>query len=61
MKKWLSILIAIGLTTTSTTSLISCEKPNNNENGGVINLINLEFHNNHQLEVNESLFLAVQK
>ncbi|UZQ30921.1 MAG: lipoprotein [Spiroplasma phoeniceum] len=34
MKKWLSILGAIGLTATSTTSLISCEKPNNNENGG---------------------------
>ncbi|WP_206750582.1 lipoprotein [Spiroplasma poulsonii] len=48
MKKWLSILGAIGLTATSTTTLISCEKPNNNENGGVINLINLEFHNNHQ-------------
>ncbi|WP_419334696.1 lipoprotein [Spiroplasma endosymbiont of Sarcophaga variegata] len=34
MKKWLSILGAIGLTATSTTTLISCEKPNNNENGG---------------------------
>ncbi|WP_348736174.1 lipoprotein [Spiroplasma endosymbiont of Ammophila pubescens] len=34
MKKIISILGAIGLTTTSTTSLISCEKPNNNENGG---------------------------
>ncbi len=34
MKKLLSILGAIGLTATSTTSLISCEKPNNNENGG---------------------------
>ncbi|GAA6238661.1 MAG: hypothetical protein SPLM_07770 [Spiroplasma phoeniceum] len=33
MKKLLSILEAIGLTTISTTSLISCEKPNNNENG----------------------------
>ncbi|RUO86409.1 hypothetical protein D9R21_03240 [Spiroplasma endosymbiont of Megaselia nigra] len=32
MKKLLSILGIIGLTTTSTTSLISCEKPNNNEN-----------------------------
>ncbi len=31
MKKLLSILGAIGLTT-SITSLISCEKPNNNEN-----------------------------
>ncbi|WP_422396887.1 lipoprotein [Spiroplasma endosymbiont of Polydrusus cervinus] len=29
----LSILGAIGLTATSTTSLISCEKPNNSENG----------------------------
>ncbi|WP_425380522.1 lipoprotein [Spiroplasma endosymbiont of Stenodema calcarata] len=34
MKKWLSILGAIGLTATSTTTLISCEKPNNNENNG---------------------------
>ncbi|WP_180951639.1 lipoprotein [Spiroplasma melliferum] len=37
MKKILSILGTIGLTATSTTSLISCEKPksdNNNENGG---------------------------
>ncbi|WP_338964373.1 MULTISPECIES: lipoprotein [unclassified Spiroplasma] len=34
MKKWLSILGTIGLTVTSTTTLISCEKPNNNENGG---------------------------
>ncbi len=33
MKKLLSILGAIGLTT-SATSLISCEKPNNNENRG---------------------------
>ncbi|WP_348737003.1 lipoprotein [Spiroplasma endosymbiont of Ammophila pubescens] len=33
MKKWLSILGAIGLTATSTTTLISCKKPNNNENG----------------------------
>ncbi|KAF0850862.1 MAG: hypothetical protein EIB84_05270 [Spiroplasma poulsonii] len=60
MKKWLSILGTIGLTTASTTTLISCEKPNNNENGGVINQ-NLINHNNRQLEVNESLFLAVQK
>ncbi|WP_338955067.1 lipoprotein [Spiroplasma endosymbiont of Polydrusus cervinus] len=29
----LNILGAIGLTATSTTSLISCEKPNNSENG----------------------------
>ncbi|RUO85718.1 lipoprotein, partial [Spiroplasma endosymbiont of Megaselia nigra] len=29
MKKWLSILGIIGLTATSTTTLISCEKPNN--------------------------------
>ncbi|WP_419334254.1 lipoprotein [Spiroplasma endosymbiont of Sarcophaga variegata] len=34
MKKLLSILGVIGLTVTSTTTLISCEKPNNNENGG---------------------------
>ncbi|GAA6238947.1 MAG: hypothetical protein SPLM_10640 [Spiroplasma phoeniceum] len=34
MKKLLSILGAIGLPATSTTSLISCKKPNNNENGG---------------------------
>ncbi len=34
MKKLLTILGTIGLTATSTTSLISCEKPNNNENGG---------------------------
>ncbi len=34
MKKILSILGTIGLTATSTTTLISCEKPNNNENGG---------------------------
>ncbi|WP_342256561.1 lipoprotein [Spiroplasma endosymbiont of Poecilobothrus nobilitatus] len=34
MKKLLSILGTIGLTATSTTSLISCEKPNNNENEG---------------------------
>ncbi|WP_338963595.1 lipoprotein [Spiroplasma endosymbiont of Sarcophaga carnaria] len=34
MKKLLSILGIIGLTATSTTTLISCEKPNNNENGG---------------------------
>ncbi|ALA97335.1 Spiroplasmavirus-related protein [Spiroplasma kunkelii CR2-3x] len=33
MKKWLSIIGVIGLTATSTTTLISCEKPNNNENG----------------------------
>ncbi|WP_338955412.1 lipoprotein [Spiroplasma endosymbiont of Polydrusus cervinus] len=33
MKKLLSILGAIRLTATSTTSLISCEKPNNSENG----------------------------
>ncbi|WP_348736940.1 lipoprotein [Spiroplasma endosymbiont of Ammophila pubescens] len=33
MKKILSILGVIGLIT-STTTLISCEKPNNNENGG---------------------------
>ncbi|QIA73676.1 DUF3688 domain-containing protein [Spiroplasma citri] len=35
MKKWLSIIGAIGLTITSTTTLISCEKsekPNNNNN-----------------------------
>ncbi|ALA97454.1 hypothetical protein SKUN_00559 [Spiroplasma kunkelii CR2-3x] len=33
MKKWLSILGTIGLTATSTTTLISCKKPNNkNEN-----------------------------
>ncbi|WP_424527204.1 lipoprotein [Spiroplasma endosymbiont of Glossina fuscipes fuscipes] len=34
MKKLLSILGVIGLTATSTTTLISCEKPNNNENEG---------------------------
>ncbi|WP_348735067.1 lipoprotein [Spiroplasma endosymbiont of Ammophila pubescens] len=34
MKNLLSILGAIGLTATSTTTLISCEKLNNNENGG---------------------------
>jgi len=34
MKKILSFLGTIGLTATSTTTLISCEKPNNNENGG---------------------------
>ncbi|AXF96652.1 lipoprotein [Spiroplasma phoeniceum] len=34
MKKWLSIIGAIGLTPTSTTTLISCKKENNNENGG---------------------------
>ncbi len=34
MKKILSILGTIGITTTSTKSLISCEKPNNNENKG---------------------------
>ncbi|ALA97795.1 Spiroplasmavirus-related protein [Spiroplasma kunkelii CR2-3x] len=34
MKKWLSIIGAIGLTVTSTTTLISCEKRNNNENRG---------------------------
>ncbi|WP_425377843.1 lipoprotein [Spiroplasma endosymbiont of Polydrusus pterygomalis] len=34
MKKILSILGTIGLTATSTTSLISCEKPNNIENKG---------------------------
>ncbi|AXF96262.1 lipoprotein [Spiroplasma phoeniceum] len=34
MKKWLSIIEAIGLTATSTTTLISCKKENNNENGG---------------------------
>ncbi|WP_241970032.1 lipoprotein [Spiroplasma poulsonii] len=34
MKKLLSILGTIGLTATSTTTLISCEKPNNNENDG---------------------------
>ncbi|AXF95764.1 lipoprotein [Spiroplasma phoeniceum] len=34
MKKWLSIIGAIGLTATSTTTLISCKKENNNENGG---------------------------
>ncbi|PQP79519.1 hypothetical protein C6B38_00945 [Spiroplasma sp. ChiS] len=33
MKIILSIIGAIGLTATSTTSLISCQKPNNNENG----------------------------
>ncbi|WP_424526278.1 lipoprotein [Spiroplasma endosymbiont of Glossina fuscipes fuscipes] len=33
MKKWLSILGIIELTATSTTSLISCKKPNNNKNG----------------------------
>ncbi|WP_338955776.1 lipoprotein [Spiroplasma endosymbiont of Polydrusus cervinus] len=33
MKKLLIILGAIGLKATSTTSLISCEKPNNSENG----------------------------
>ncbi len=32
MKKLLSILVTIGLTTTIAISLISCEKPNNNEN-----------------------------
>ncbi|WP_424526806.1 lipoprotein [Spiroplasma endosymbiont of Glossina fuscipes fuscipes] len=54
MKKWLNILGAIGLTTTSTTSLISCEKPNNNENGGVINQNPYQTHNNHQKIVIES-------
>ncbi|APE75551.1 lipoprotein [Spiroplasma citri] len=34
MKKWLSIIGTIGLTATSTTTLISCKKENNNENGG---------------------------
>ncbi|UZQ30056.1 MAG: lipoprotein [Spiroplasma phoeniceum] len=34
MKKLLSILGTIGLTATSTTTLISCEKPNNNKTGG---------------------------
>ncbi|WP_338991113.1 lipoprotein [Spiroplasma endosymbiont of Seladonia tumulorum] len=36
MKKILSILGAIGLTATNTTSLVACDKPkpNNNENGG---------------------------
>ncbi len=37
MKKLLSILGTIGLTTTSTTSLVACDKPkpnNNSENGG---------------------------
>ncbi|APE74472.1 lipoprotein [Spiroplasma citri] len=34
MKKWLSIIGAIGLTATRTTTLISCKKENNNENGG---------------------------
>ncbi|WFH00266.1 lipoprotein [Spiroplasma citri] len=29
MKKWLSIIGTIGLTTTSTTTLISCKKENN--------------------------------
>ncbi|WP_338955645.1 lipoprotein [Spiroplasma endosymbiont of Polydrusus cervinus] len=48
----LNILGVIGLTATSTTSLISCEKPNNSENGGVIN--QNPNHNNHQLEVIES-------
>lgn len=49
MKKLLSILGTIELTATSTTSLISCEKPNNNENGGVINQnLNPKNHNNHQ-------------
>ncbi|WP_162475943.1 lipoprotein [Spiroplasma sp. ChiS] len=33
MKKWLSIIGAIGLNATSTTTLISCKKENNNENG----------------------------
>ncbi|WP_338955855.1 lipoprotein [Spiroplasma endosymbiont of Polydrusus cervinus] len=33
MKKLLSILGAIGLKATSTTSLISYEKPNNSKNG----------------------------
>ncbi|WP_158500731.1 lipoprotein [Spiroplasma kunkelii] len=33
MKKWLSIIGAIGLTATSTTTLISCNKEKNNENG----------------------------
>ncbi|WFG95470.1 lipoprotein [Spiroplasma citri] len=32
MKKWLSIIGAIGLTATSTTTLISCKKENNNKN-----------------------------
>ncbi|WP_338956332.1 lipoprotein [Spiroplasma endosymbiont of Polydrusus cervinus] len=47
----LNILGAVGLTATSTTSLISCEKPNNSENGGVIN--QKPNHNKHQLEVIE--------
>ncbi len=34
MKKLLSILVTIGLTATSKTTLISCKKPNNNENEG---------------------------
>ncbi len=34
MKKILSFLGIIGLTTTSTKTLISCKKPNNNENEG---------------------------
>ncbi|UZQ30462.1 MAG: lipoprotein [Spiroplasma phoeniceum] len=33
MKNLLTILGTIGLTATSTTTLISCEKPNNSENG----------------------------
>ncbi|WFH01135.1 lipoprotein [Spiroplasma citri] len=32
MKKWLSIIGAIGLTATSTTTLMSCKKENNNKN-----------------------------
>ncbi|WP_338965832.1 MULTISPECIES: lipoprotein [unclassified Spiroplasma] len=55
MKKLLSILGVIGLTATSTTTLISCEKPNNNENGGVINLHHN--HNNYQKIANELIFL----
>ncbi|WP_338964609.1 lipoprotein [Spiroplasma endosymbiont of Sarcophaga carnaria] len=56
MKKLLSILGVIGLTATSTTTLISCEKPNNNENGGgVINLH--QNHNNYQKIANELIFL----
>ncbi|WP_253301715.1 lipoprotein [Spiroplasma endosymbiont of Phyllotreta cruciferae] len=54
MKKILSILGAIGLTATSTTSLIACEKPNNNENGGVINQNQKNQNNNHQKIVIES-------
>ncbi|ALA98120.1 Spiroplasmavirus-related protein [Spiroplasma kunkelii CR2-3x] len=44
MKKWISIIGAIGLTATSTTTLISCNKENNNNENKENNKTKLSYN-----------------